>query len=52
MSIKRVYIGLPEHLKHIVKWSQRRHRKNPLSFVPGGIDIVVEYQDHSAWGYD
>ncbi|NET10331.1 MAG: hypothetical protein F6K16_37655 [Symploca sp. SIO2B6] len=47
-----VYVGLPEHLSHCILWVARRYRSNPLSHIPGGSDIVVEYHTGKALGYD
>lgn len=49
---ERVYIGLPLRLAHVVLWVERRYRTNPLSHIPGGSDVVVEYHDGRALGYD
>ncbi|TAD96618.1 MAG: hypothetical protein EAZ78_09860 [Oscillatoriales cyanobacterium] len=49
---ERVYIGLPLRLAHVVLWVDRKYRTNPLSHIPGGSDVVVEYHDGSALGYD
>ncbi len=51
-KIKRVYIGLPEHLAHLVLWVNRVSRTHPWSHIPGGSDVVVEYRDGHARGYD
>jgi cold shock CspA family protein len=50
--IKYVYLGLPEHLTHIVLWVDPKYRKNRLSFIPGGSDVVVEYHNGQALGYN
>lgn len=47
-----VYVGLPEHLSHCVLWVAREYRSNPLSHIPGGSDVVVEYHNGKALGYD
>lgn len=52
MDIKHVYVGLPEHLIDAVLWVGRKFRTNPLSHIEGGSDVVVEYHDGSAYGYD
>ena len=49
---ERVYIGLPERLVDLVLWVERKYRTNPLSHMPGGSDVVVEYHDGQALGYD
>ncbi len=49
---KRVYIGLPKHLADLILWVGRKYRTNPLSHKPGGGDVVVEYHDGRARGYD
>lgn len=49
---ERVYIGLPLRLAHVVLWVDRQYRTNRLSHIPGGSDVVVEYHDGSALGYD
>lgn len=49
---ERVYIGLPLRLAHVVLWVDRQYRTNPLSHIPGGYDVVVEYHDGRALGYD
>ncbi len=49
---ERVYIGLPLRLAHVVLWVDRTYRTNPLSHIPGGYDVVVEYHDGRALGYD
>ena len=50
--LSRVYIGLPRHLDDIVLWVDRQYRTNFLSHIPGGYDVVVEYHDGRALGYD
>lgn len=52
IEAERVYIGLPEHLVHLVLWVKRKYRTNPLSHIPGGSDVVVEYHNEQALGYD
>ncbi|AFZ15223.1 hypothetical protein Cri9333_4440 [Crinalium epipsammum PCC 9333] len=52
MEPERVYIGLPEHLNNLVLWVSRKYRKNRLSHIPGGSDVIVEYHDGRAFGYD
>ena len=49
---KQVYIGLPDHLSDVVLWVARKYRTNMLSHIPGGSDVVVEYHDGRALGYD
>jgi hypothetical protein len=51
-TIKRVYLGLPKHLKDKVLWVSPEFRTNSLSHEPGGSDIVVEYHDQNVYGYD
>lgn len=51
-SIKRVYVGLPEHLINKVYWVERSRRVNPLSHIEGGNDVVVEYHNKQVLGYD
>jgi hypothetical protein len=51
-KIKRVYLGLPKHLKNKVLWVSPEFRTNSLSHEPGGSDIVVEYHDQNVYGYD
>ena len=51
-EISHVYIGLPEHLAMAVLWVAREYRTNPLSHIPGGSDVVVEYHDGRVFGYD
>jgi hypothetical protein len=51
-GIKRVYLGLPESLIGAVLWVSREYRTNPLSHVPGGSDVVVEYHNENVFGYD
>ncbi|MGI0498505.1 hypothetical protein ACOKW7_05270 [Limnospira platensis CENA597] len=48
----RVYIGLPRHLANKILWVDRRYRTNPLSHIPGGSDVVVEYHNGQVLGYD
>ena len=50
--IKYVYLGLPEYLTHVVLWVDPKYRKNRLSFIPGGSDVVVEYHSGQALGYN
>lgn len=52
MEPERVYIGLPLYLADIILWVDRQYRTNPLSYIPGGYDVVVEYHDGRALGYD
>lgn len=49
---ERVYIGLPLSLADIVLWVDRQYRTNLLSHIPGGSDVVVEYHNGRALGYD
>jgi hypothetical protein len=49
---ERVYIGLPLRLADVVLWVDRTYRTNSLSHIPGGYDVVVEYHDGRALGYD
>lgn len=49
---ERVYIGLPLSLADNVLWVDRIYRTNYLSHIPGGYDVVVEYHDGRAYGYD
>ena len=49
---KHVYVGLPKHLIEAVLWVARKYRTNPLSHIPGGSDVVVEYHDGRVFGYD
>jgi|GEM_PF-4093616 len=51
-EIKRIYIGLPVHIATQILWVDVKFRTNPLSKQPGGNDIVVEYKDGKALGYD
>jgi hypothetical protein len=48
----RVFIGLPQHLVHKVLWVATQFRTNPLSRKPGGCEVIVEYHDGRALGYD
>lgn len=48
----RIYEGLPNALKDRVKWVSDDYRINELSLIPGGTDIVVEYNNSVTWGYD
>ena len=51
-KIKDVYVGLPEHLVDNILWVKRNYRTNPLSHIPGGVDVVVEYHNGENFGYD
>jgi cold shock CspA family protein len=51
-EIKEVYVGLPAHLADIVFWVAMKFQTNPLSHIPGGSDVVVEYHDGKVWGYN
>lgn len=51
-SIKNVYVGLPDHLVDRILWVARKFRTNPLSYDPGGSDVIVEYHLGNALGYD
>jgi cold shock CspA family protein len=51
-ELSNIYVGLPEHLSHCVLWVAREYRSNTLSHIPGGSDVVVEYHDGKALGYD
>lgn len=51
-EIEHVYIGLPEHLVNCVFWVKREARTNILSHEPGGSDVVIEYYNGHARGYD
>lgn len=51
-SAKKVYLGLPIHLGERIIWVDREYRTNPLSRIPGGYDVIVEYHDERVLGYD
>ncbi|MDB9314238.1 hypothetical protein PN462_14085 [Spirulina sp. CS-785/01] len=51
-DIHHVYIGLPEHLINNVLWVSRNSRTHIWSHIPGGSDVVVEYYNGRAYGYD
>lgn len=51
-GIRRVYINLPKHLADRVFWPARKYRKNALSHIEGGVDVVVEFHDGRVLGYD
>ncbi|HCQ20513.1 hypothetical protein QHH11_06915 [Aphanizomenon sp. PH219] len=51
-SLKDIYLGLPIHLVDKVLWVSLEKRKNPLSHIPGGSDVVVEYHNGCAFGYN
>jgi len=51
-KIKEVYEGLPIHLIDRVFWVTDQYRKNPLSLIEGGTDVVVEYHSQEVFGYD
>jgi cold shock CspA family protein len=50
--LKDIYLGLPIHLVDKVLWVSLEKRKNPLSHIPGGSDVVVEYHNGCAFGYN
>jgi hypothetical protein len=50
--LKNVYLGIPVHLVDKVLWVARETRQNPLSHIPGGSDVIVEYHNESVFGYD
>lgn len=52
MQIKRIYKGLPPHLVEKTFWPAREYRTNQLSHIPGGADVVIEYQNDTVYGYD
>ena len=52
MSVKHVYIGLPNELKDRILWVGRKYRTNRLSHVKGGADVIVEYGNGVVLGYD
>jgi cold shock CspA family protein len=49
-NIKEVYLGIPSHLN--ILRVKRQYRTNPLSFIEGGSDLVVEYYDGRGFLYD
>jgi hypothetical protein len=51
-QIKRVCIGLPDDLITSILWVADEFRTNPLSLIPGGSDVIVEYWDKNVFGYD
>lgn len=51
-SIKKIYLGLPEHIASKVLWVERKFRINELSHQPGGYDIVIEYHSGNVFAYD
>ncbi|MBO1052067.1 MAG: hypothetical protein HEQ25_08730 [Dolichospermum sp. DET73] len=44
-KFKEVYIGLPEHLKHLVFWVEKKYRTNSLSLTPGPYDVITVNHD-------
>jgi hypothetical protein len=48
----RVYINIPEHLANVIFWVALPFRTNPLSAIPGGYDVIVEYHSGRALGYN
>jgi hypothetical protein len=50
--IKKIYIGLPNHLQSLILWVDDKFRINQLSLMPGGLDIIIEYHNESVLGYD
>lgn len=51
-EIRNIYLGLPNNLKKAVRWVQDKYRKNTLSLITGGSDVIVEYIDSKVYGYD
>ena len=51
-EIKSVYIGIPDHLSETAFWVAREYRTNPLSHIPGGYDVIVEYHNGRSLWYD
>ena len=51
-TIKEIYIGLPDKLVDKVYWVEQKFRTNPLSKVPGGEDIVVEFNTGEVLAYN
>jgi hypothetical protein len=51
-EIINTYIGLPNNLKKVIRWVQDKYRKNTLSLITGGSDIIVEYIDSKVYGYN
>lgn len=52
IEAERIYIGLPINIIGKVLWVDEEFRINPLSKKPGGNDIIIEYKDGKALGYD
>ncbi len=51
-DISHIYIGLPKDYANKCFWVGRDYRKNVLSFVCGGCDVVIEYSNGEVLGYD
>ncbi|GAA4507269.1 hypothetical protein GCM10023172_37620 [Hymenobacter ginsengisoli] len=51
-GIKKIYLGLPEHIASKALWIERQFRVNELSYQPGGHDIVIEYNSGNVFVYD
>lgn len=51
-EIKNVYEGLPDALKSQVLRVSDPYRTHPWSRIPGGVEIVVEYQNEDVLLYD
>ncbi len=51
-KIKQVYVGLPSNLEKHILWVADKYRRNPLSLIAGGTDVVVEYYSEEIFGYN
>ncbi len=51
-GIANVYVGIPKNISEEIIWVQDKFRTNPLSFIPGGTTVVVEYHSGEVLGYD
>ena len=52
MDRPKVYNGLPDDFINKIFWPDRDYRTNPLSHIPGGSDLIIEYTDEKIIGYD
>lgn len=52
MDANQIFQKLPYHLKNRIQWVGRQYRVNSLSHIPGGSDVIIEYQNQKIMGYD
>lgn len=50
-EINHVTVGLPSEIAHLISWVDIEYQTHPLSWTPGGSEVVVQYRDGRKKGY-